>query len=149
MGFPTATIVNTLLSHAKKCGRFSSVSARELITAPPSGVAVSIYFARMVPTLSGLASTSTIAVFTVELSMVLPQFPADGVEVDLLNAHDVLCAAYSGDFDLGVEGASIDLLGDRIPMESVAGYKTIGKQLLRVISITVPVSVNDVWSQVR
>ena len=63
--------------------------------------------------------------------------------------EDVLFEAYSGDFQLGDENRWIDLLGatQGHPLFSQSGYINIDNMVYRVMTITVPVIVENAWTQ--
>jgi hypothetical protein len=57
-------------------------------------------------------------------------------------------AAYSGDFTLGDVVQEVDLLGEvGVPLRAQAGYITINQTMYRCMDITLPLIVNDLWSQ--
>jgi hypothetical protein len=75
--------------------------------------------------------------------------PQDDIDTDILNATDLLMNEYSGDFELGGNVREVDLLGEfGDSLSSQAGYVTIGGTMFRVMTITLPVIVNDAWNQV-
>ena len=97
---------------------------------------------------SGLDATTVRAVFTVRIYMNMIQEPQDEIDINILDATDKLMEAYTGDFTLGGAVRNIDLLGAGGPgLSANAGYIEIDKRIYRAMTITVPVVVNDVWSQ--
>ena len=61
-----------------------------------------------------------------------------------------LIGAYSGDFDFGGEAGvrAVDLLGmTGTPLAAIAGYIEMDRKMMRVITITLPVVINDLWTQ--
>jgi hypothetical protein len=74
--------------------------------------------------------------------------PQDAIDPEMLNAVDVLFTAYNGDFDLGGEVRNIDLLGQfSNGLSAQAGYINVSGNNYRVMTITLPMVVNDAWSQ--
>jgi hypothetical protein len=58
-------------------------------------------------------------------------------------------AAYSGDFELGGNVRNVDLLGQASEgLTAQAGYLEQDGKLYRVMTINLPLIVNDVWNQV-
>ena len=151
MSLPITDILNELVSHADGLGRFERVNEHEPKNAPGSGITAAIWLDRMRPvTSSGLASTSALLVFNVRLYAALLNVSDDLIDPQMLAAVDELCAAYSGDFTLGGLVRHVDLLGVEASaaLEAVAGYLSTGGNEFRVITITLPLIVNDLWEQV-
>jgi hypothetical protein len=74
--------------------------------------------------------------------------PQDAIDPAMLDAVDLLCGAYSAGFTLGGALRSIDLLGTYgAPLSAKAGYLTQDSKLYRVMTITLPCIVNDLWTQ--
>jgi hypothetical protein len=113
-------------------------------------VTVAAWLGRFAPApgRSGLAATAGRVEVLVRLYLPAALLDAERGELALAEALDVLVGAYSGDFDLGAAGRWVDLLGAHgAPMSTEAGWVRIGDQLLRVHTITVPVIVDDLWTQ--
>jgi hypothetical protein len=84
------------------------------------------------------------------------QEPQDAIDPNMLAAVTTLLNAYTGDFEFedpvsGLPTAdvrSIDLIGMYgRRMEAQSGYLNISNQMMRVMTISLPVIVNDLWSQ--
>ena len=61
----------------------------------------------------------------------------------------VLLGEYAGHLTLGATVRAIDLIGMHgTPMSAVGGYVTIGQQMSRVMEVTLPVLINDMWTEV-
>jgi len=134
-------------SHALASGYCESVNGHEPENAPGLGITAAVWVDEVQPVRvrSGLAATSVLVTLSIRL-----QTPIGGDEVDpaLLAAADALMRAYSGDFELGGEVAAVDLLGlAGTPMRGKAGYLPQDDQLYRVFVITLPLLVDDLWSQ--
>ncbi len=66
----------------------------------------------------------------------------------MLNVVDKLIAAFVADFSLGGKSRNIDIFGAHgFPLSARAGYIDIDNKKFRIMDITVPVIVNDVWSE--
>jgi hypothetical protein len=75
--------------------------------------------------------------------------PPDAIDPDMLAAVDDLCAAYTGDFELGGLVRHVDLLGiNGTPLDVRAGYLRQDGIEFRVMTIALPVVVNDLWNEV-
>ncbi|MEU3851722.1 hypothetical protein [Streptomyces sp. NPDC029554] len=97
---------------------------------------------------SGLSSTSSRLVLYVRLYASLMQQEPDAIDPALMDALDWLMAAYSGDFTLNGLVRQVDLLGTYgDPLSARAGYLAEGSAEYRVMTITLPLIVNDLWDQ--
>ena len=72
----------------------------------------------------------------------------DLIDTNVIKAADALTTAYSGDFTLGGAVRDVDLLGMYgSPLRWLAGYVTINSTIYRCMDLTLPLIVNDLWSQ--
>ncbi|MGW0587460.1 hypothetical protein [Streptosporangium sp. NPDC002607] len=151
MSLDATTILDGITSHALALGLFERVNSHEPKNAPGNGLTAAVWVDSIapVPTGSGLASTSARLVFNVRIYTGAEQEPADAIDPNMLAATDALMSAYSGDFTLGGSVRNVDLLGQAgTSLSAQAGYIQHDSKLLRVMTLVVPVIVNDVWEQV-
>jgi hypothetical protein len=143
------TILDVLQSHALASGLFERVNGHEPKNAPGNGLTAAVWGQRIDPVLtSGLASSSARLTVQVRVYGNMLAEPLDGIDPNLIEAVDTLMEAYSGDFQLGGAAREIDLLGEHgIALTAIAGYLTQDGRLYRVYDLTVPVIVNDAWTQ--
>ncbi|MDT0377229.1 hypothetical protein RM572_00365 [Streptomyces sp. DSM 42041] len=149
MGLPITTALDRLQSHAMRLGVFERVRLHEPKTAPGKGITCAIWADSVTPVRSsGLNSTSVRLVLNVRLYAPMLADREDSTDRDLTTALDRLLAAYTGDFDLGGAVRHIDLLGTTgEPLGARAGYLEIDRKFFRVYTITLPLVVNDAWTQ--
>jgi hypothetical protein len=144
-------ILDGIVSHALSTGLFEQVNTHEPKSAPPGGGLTAAVWAQRigpVPTGSGLAITSGLVVFTLRIYSNMLAEPQDAIDPEILAAVDVLMAAYSGDFELGGTVRNVDLLGETgTPLSMQAGYLSQDKRLFRVVDLTIPCVINDLWGQ--
>lgn len=146
-----AAILDGVVSHALATGHFERVNAHEPKSAPGNGLTAAVWAQSIgpVPAGSGLQMTSGLVVFNVRLYTPMISEPQDAIDPALITALDALFVAYSGDFELGGNVRCIDLLGQAgTPMQAQAGYLEQDRKIYRVMTITLPVIVNDAWEQV-
>ncbi|SDU42635.1 hypothetical protein [Jiangella alkaliphila] len=144
-------IVDGLVSHAAALGHFERVNTHEPQSPPGNGLHCAIWADDIGPARnqSGLNRTSVRAVFMDRIYGRQLERPEDEIDPNMLRATDDLMGAYSGDFTLGGRVRSIDLLGQSgTPLSAKAGYVKIADAQYRVMTITVPMIINDVWEQV-
>jgi hypothetical protein len=160
MGFDQAAVnalFDSVQSHAMTLGLFDSVNTHEPKGAPGNGVICAIWIDYIGPVpSSGLNSTSGYVVFSVRSYTSMLAAPLDGIDPKLLGAVTTLLNEYTGDFEFndpstGAPSANvrnIDLHGIHgRKMDAQAGYINLDGKLQRVMTITLPVIVNDMWTQ--
>lgn len=151
MALDTLAIVNAVTSHALASGRFEHVNGHEPKSAPGHGIHAAVWVDRIEPVAqhSGLAATSARLILNVRVYTNMLADPPDAIDPNLAVAVDALMNAYSGDFTLGGLVKNVDLLGQGAQgLSAQAGYLEQDHKLYRVMTINLPVIVNDVWEQV-
>lgn len=143
-------IRRNLIDHALSLGLFRNVSGHEPKSAPVNGLTGALWVNYFGPAQrrSGLAATSGRLEFSFRIGTNMLAEPQDDIDELVLVATAALMNAYSGDFTLGGEAMEIDLLGEvGAPLEARAGYLNQDAKLFRVMVITIPMIVNDVFTQ--
>ena len=151
MSVDLAPLVDAAVSHALATGLFEKVNGYEPKSAPGSGLQAAVWAQSIAPTQSsGLASTTARVELNVRIYTDMLSEPQDAIDPRMITATSTLLTAYSGDFDLGVTGVrNVDLLGMAgVPLSAQAGYLNQDGRLFRVMTVTLPVIVSDVWDQV-
>lgn len=145
----TQAIIDAMVSHALTLGRFDRVNLMEPASPPANGLTGAVWANSIGPAPgSGLNSTSALLVFNFRLYKNMVTQPPDMIDVDMVTATDELFAAYSSDFTLGGNIRNIDLLRQsKEALSAEAGYLRQGDTLMRAITITIPLIINDAWSQ--
>jgi hypothetical protein len=146
----TAGITAALASHAAALGHFERVNEFEPDNAPGNGLSCALWPDRIDPAVgaTGLAATTARILYQVRAYSSTLIAPPDAIDAAMLRAVDDLMSAYTGDFTLGGLIKQVDLLGQHgIPLAAQAGYIDQDDRKLRVVTITVPVVVNDAWTQ--
>jgi hypothetical protein len=136
-------LFDALESHASKLNLFARVNTHEPRSSPGSALSCSITLGPVVPdgSKSGLSSVSGTITFLVMIFDPMTQKPLDGIDPAILAAASALLAEYSGNFTLGGLVREIDLFSLRAePL-----YVTQEGKQFRVLQITLPVVVDDLW----
>ncbi len=144
-------ITDALVSHAATLGLFQRVNTFEPTAGPGNGMTCAIWVDSIGPVadVSGLDATSAKLVFMVRFFKAMLTQPLDMLDPELVSATDLLLGAYSGDFDLGSTVKQVDLLGQHgTPLSGQAGYLNMDGKMYRVMTITLPLVINDAWVQV-
>lgn len=146
------TLFDKVISYALATGRFDAVNGHEPKSAPGNGVTCAVWAQSIEPIRAGgLASTSGRVTLEQRIYTNFISQPFDAIDPNVMAAVADLMTAYSGDFDLGGDAdvREIDLLGAYgTALSAQAGYVEIDRKMYRVMTLTVPVIVNDMFDQV-
>ncbi|MFC4609724.1 hypothetical protein ACFO9E_18165 [Streptomyces maoxianensis] len=151
MTLAVSSILSQAASHAKRLGLFKQVMTHEPKSAPRNGLTACLWVNSIapVPGVSGLAATSGRVELSVRIYESMLSEPQDAIDVRILGATEKLMAAYSGDFTLGGEVMEVDLLGAHgTALSAEAGYLNQDGKLYRVMVITLPLIISDIWNQI-
>ena len=144
-------ILAAVESHARSIGGLEDVVTVEPKSAPGNGIYAAIWVSDITPTPggSGLAAMSVVLTLTVRVMKRMLSLPYGQIDPDMLAVVDQLMAAYAGAFTLGGEVRDVDLFGMYgTKMAGRAGYLTLDKSMFRVMDITLPLVINDLWAEV-
>jgi hypothetical protein len=151
MSIGAQDIFDRLASHAMASGLFDRVNQHEPKNKPGRGLTAAMWVDKLEPAQrrSGLAQTTARVTVNVRIYTNMLQNPQDAIDPNVLDAADQMFTAYSGDFNLGDENRWIDLLGatQGHPLSAQSGYINIDNMTYRVMTITVPVIVENAWTQ--
>ncbi len=148
MSLGTKAILAAVISHAKASGRFERTLTHEPKSAPGNGLSVAVWVQNLRPSTSGLTSTSARLELSVRVYTNMLADPQDDIDRRLLDATDALMTAYSSDFTLGGLVENVDLLGaEGEPLSADAGYLEQDNKLYRVMVITLPLIIDNLWAQ--
>lgn len=152
MALNTSTLVNAIASHAAALGLFDAVNGHEPKNAPGGQLTCAIWTMDLLPVQSsGLAATSVRITFNVRLYLpALNTSPeqADMIDPQMMDAADLLLADYVGNFTLGGLIRDVDVRGaDGNPLSAQSGYITQDQKVYRVLTIFLPLIINDLWTE--
>lgn len=144
------TLFDRVTSGALALAVFDRVNQHEPKSAPGNGLTAAVWVDAIgpAPRASGLDATSGVVTLNLRIytSFVAPD--PDQIDPNVLTATTALLGAYTGDYDLGGTVRNIDLLGQfGQPMGARAGYQSIDSKTYRIMTITLPVVINDLWIQ--
>ena len=138
------------MSHAQGLGMFEQVLGHEPVSAPGSGLIYALWVSDIVsiPARSGLASVSVRLELTGRVLMAADSEPQDDVDTAVTNAVNGLMREYCGDFTLGGTVAEVDLLGAYgTALRAKFGYSRFDSTTYRAATLTIPLIINDVWTE--
>lgn len=150
MALNTQATIDALMSHAQGLGVFEQFVGHEPVSALGNGLTGGTWVSEIQPFAagSGLARTTAVVIHFVRLYTPAIQEPADSIDPLLTNATDLLLEAYSADFELGGNARNIDLLGQSgTRMSAKTGWQSLGDTTMRIMNITIPVIINDAFTQ--
>ena len=149
MALNSAAILNKLISHVKRVGVLKSVLSHEPKNAPPFGSAsVFLREMRAIQAGSGLNKTNALVVWNIRLYQNMLKDPQDSIDTGLLDTMDLLLTSFNSDFTLEGAVKAVDILGmSGVGLGAEAGYVEIDRKMYRIIDITLPVLINNVWTQ--
>lgn len=143
-------LTDALASHALATGYFDAVNKHEPKNAPGRGLTGAVWLdvLRPYPGGSGLNVTTATVVMNVRLYMTMVQEPQDQIDETMLKALGALLSAYGNNFTLNGLIRNVDIAGSTgFSLEADAGYLTVDQTKFRVVTISVPCIVNDVFNQ--
>lgn len=150
MSLNADALVAGVVDPALKLGIFERVNQHEPKNAPGPGLTAAVWVQRIdsIPARSGLDATSVRVEMSVRIYTNMLMEPQDAIDPRVMDAAAQLIGAYTGDFDLGGAVANVDLLGAHgVGLIAQAGYLNQDNKLYRVMTVTVPLILNDVWNQ--
>jgi len=151
MAIQSQDLIDRIASHAMSLAMFDRVNQHEPKNKPGRGLTCAVWIDRIEPARgrSGLTATDARVVFNVRVYTNMLQQPQDAIDPNVMIAMDALFEAYTGDFQLGDESRFIDVLGmtQGHPLFAQSGYINIDNMVYRVLTATVPVIVQNAWTQ--
>lgn len=145
-----STILQAAQSHAMRLGVFDTTARHEPKTAPNHGITYAMWLqsVRPVQRRSGLTATSVRVQLMGRIYQNMLAEPQDDTDPNMLRALFKLMGAYTGNFTLAGRIAQVDLLGAHGPaLEAQAGFLEHDRKMFRIIDVTLPLILDDVWTQ--
>ncbi|MDN5857152.1 MAG: hypothetical protein L0H84_00890 [Pseudonocardia sp.] len=150
MALKIVDIIDEVASHAARLGQFERVAEHEPENVLASGLTFAVWMDRLGPVpSSGLSSTSGRLVLFLRIYSAADAAPADEIDPRVTAAADALMRAYVGDFTLGGIVRQVDVRGTHgVSLEARAGYlDSRDGAFMRVVTITLPLIINDLWPE--
>lgn len=141
-----AALFAEVRSRAKQLGVFPSVIGHDPETAPPSGVSCSVMLGPVKPSGpdSGLGAVSAHVTLLVNVWAFAQKRPLDDLDPEVLAATCSLMGAFAGGFTLNGTVREVDLFA----MSAEPGYVNFQGKEFRIMKISLPLIVNDMFAEV-
>jgi hypothetical protein len=148
----TRRYMEALASHAASSGHFTGGELGDIGSTPDNtGLTFVIWPGpgNPIPGRSGLNATSVAINFMLRIFRSVNSDPLGEIDPEMIDATDALLNAYTGDFTLDGLVAEIDLLGQYgTSLSWDSGYIEMDSSTrFRIVDITIPLIINDVWTQ--
>lgn len=144
-------ILDAVVSDVQSTGYFDKVNTHEPKKAPRTQMTAAVWIESIDPIAlaSTLSYTSARLVFKLRMYQNMLREPQDMIDPLMGKAASRLMRRYHDDFDFEGLVRNIDLLGAYgVALSAISGYLDVDGKMLRIIDMTIPVIVNDVWPQV-
>lgn len=155
MSLNVRPLFDAVVSMAAASGHFLAVNGAEPKSAPrvvgaELRAAVWIDSIQPVQRRAGLAATSVRVAVNCRIYGSMLAAPQDEIDPNIADAAATLMEALTGDFTPTDVDGDIDLLGAYgAGLGAQAGYLGIDGGMYRVMTLTIPFILNDVWTQAR
>lgn len=149
MSIDIRAYTDALASHALTTGHFARVNQYEPKSSP-NGLTGAVWVQTLRPDQqrSGLAVTAAWLTFMFRIYVPMLQEPMDDIDPSMIEAVDDLLRLYSSDFTLDGMIREVDLMGQSgTGLSAQSGYLDVGGRKFRIVDITIPLGLNDVWDQ--
>lgn len=146
------TLFDAVVSVFQRTGYFDRTNKYEAKKRPNKGLHAAVWFQNMRPVgaISGLDVSSALVTFIGRIYSDMLKDPQDMIDPNVMRAASNVMRSFHGNFDFGLGSfvRNVDLLGETgSQLDATAGYLEISNTMFRVVDITIPVIVNDVWEQ--
>ncbi|MGH7774468.1 MAG: hypothetical protein ACREQA_19770 [Candidatus Binatia bacterium] len=150
MSVDVLKLFETVRSHVMASGYVEEARMHEPDNAPGDGISAALWLdsIRPVPPHSGLAATSALFLFNLRFYESGMTEPKDEIDPEVAQAVFAVMGAFTGDFTLDGSVAYVDLLGHVSQgLKSESGYVNSSELIFRVMTVDIPIVINDAWVQ--
>lgn len=141
---------SAVMSQAQALGVFEQVLGHEPVSAPGSGLIYAVWVTRVapIPAGSGVAAGTGRLELAGRVFMPADTEPQNDVDIAVTSAVDQLISALFADFTLGDTIRNVDVLGAHgTPLSAAFGFTRFDSTTYRVATLTVPLIINDLWTE--
>jgi len=136
-------LFSALTSALKQLAAFQQVDVGEPVSPPGNRLYCSLMLGPVRPASSGLSATSGEVTFLIRIWSKAQQRPLEKIDPEILAAAAAVMGKLSGQFTLAGTVRNINLM----TMSGLPGWIEFEGEPYRVMEITVPIVINDMFSQ--
>lgn len=145
-------LFDAMVSEIQLSGYFDKVNTHEPKRKPGRGLTAAVWLQTLEPVglVSGLDKSSALAVFIARFYILMQKEPQDYIDPSLMMASSNVMRRFHDNFDFNLDPMvrNVDVFGQcGTVMRLQAGYVEQDNAMFRVMDLTVPVILNDVWPQ--
>lgn len=147
---PLTTLMGAVHDTIAKLGAFEGITFHEPKSSPQSNTA-SLWVDRLVPiaAASGLDTVSGVLVLNCRIYNRFNAEPQDAIDPEVVEAASAVINAFVGGFTIGGLTRNVDIFGSNgFSLTAVAGYIHQDQSLYRVMTVQIPLIINDLWTEV-
>jgi hypothetical protein len=149
MALDVLPYMRKVADHCARTGAIDTINKHEPKSAPGRGMHAALWIQQVGPADSGLASTSAKVTIMLRFYQNALMRPMDAIDPLIWRAAGLVIGRLTADVTLDDTARCIDLLGHYgVPLSAIAGYAMVDQTMYRVVDVTIPVILNDVWEQV-
>lgn len=144
------TMFAEVVSDLQQLGVFEIVITHEPKSAPQNGFVASVWIDAIDPVgrASGIAATSGVVTLICRIYSSMLLQPPDNIDPGVTTAVSAVLNQVTEGYTLGGNARDVDLLGMYgRSLSAQAGYVSIDNKMFRVVTITIPVVINDMFTQ--
>jgi hypothetical protein len=150
MAFDFQGLTDAVASYAAECGEFERVNTHEPKSRPGNGMTCSIWVEEIGPisAASGLNAVTGLVTMTMRPQTPFLAEPADQIDPLMMRAVAALMAQFAAGFTMTGIVRNVDLLGSHSQgLRAKAGYITQDKTVYRIMDVSLPLVVNDLFPE--
>lgn len=150
LGFDPNALTNAIVSAAQSTGQFLDVAGHEPASLPAAGMSAAVWMQGLGPArrVSGLAATAARIEYRLRIYTPMLTGNMDSIDPTMTAAASQMIGILSGDFTLVGLVFEVDLLGAQgAPLAAKADYYKQGDQFYRIYDLTIPLIVDNAWTQ--
>jgi hypothetical protein len=143
-------ILDAVKSRVGGLGAFEAIPFHEPKTAPGGAIAA-LWVDGITPvgTASGLDIASAVLVVLCRIYDLFSSEPQDDIDPRVLKAAAAVIGAFVGEFDVSETVRNVDIFGTYgTALAAKAGYVNQDGTMYRVMTVSIPLVVNDLWAEV-
>lgn len=144
------TLLSDVASGVMSLGMFQEVLRHEPKSKPQHDMTFAFFVDSIKPSrlISGVDATAGMVTLMGRAYVSFLTKPEDDVDAQLLNGVSAIIDGLTGSFTLGHSVVAVDLIGmDSSGLSAQMGYTTVDSTVFRICDLTIPVLIDNLWTQ--